>query len=93
MSLVIEVARQFKERGTLPILRQEVLPEKQCNKEMNVPLCAEDIEFLTRTATAEGGSRGKLTREFLMTAKVAIDGCTCSLTSEGLVKEIKKLFP
>jgi hypothetical protein len=93
LGAAIEVARELKLKGELPIIGLAIHNDGVRPKEINIPLSREQIAFLTETSREEGGSRGLLTREFLATAqKVAGDFQGC-LNHEGLVKEIKKLFP
>jgi hypothetical protein len=93
LGAAIDVVREFKSRGQMPILGLAPDEGNIKPKEMHIPLAEAQISFLNDTSREEGGSRGKLTRELLATAHKAVKGFQGCLNHEGLVREIKKLFP
>jgi hypothetical protein len=92
LEAAIDVARELQTRGVLPIMRDSVPTHEQNSHEIHIPLCQDDIDFLTDISKKEGGSRGKLVRELLFAAHTVAHDCRDSLTHIGLVAKLREFF-
>ncbi|MCL5666882.1 MAG: hypothetical protein M1383_03870 [Patescibacteria group bacterium] len=92
LAAAIVVARELAGTGILPILKDAEAEDQPSPAEMHIPLSEDDINFLTEISELEGGSRGKLVRQFLFTAQKAVEEFPAVLTRKGLEAQIRKMF-